>query len=326
MILTFLLALAHQDVTKQRTTPPAAPVRSIDNDEPSPIELMPIRREAPVTQNRPPVPPAPLAPPPLIGTPLRPATPPQSWVTPADYPATAIREGAQGVVGFRLDVDATGAVANCTVISSSGWMQLDAETCRIMRERATFKPAWDRKGKAIAAPFVSRFRWELPQPWPAAPWGVESRYLIAGGQGVITRCAFTQKDAPVGVDPCRTRGQLFDFGLMDIREDILAAVAVVQSELRVEGMPAATGITGDSAMRSVGSAEVALEIDATGAVILCRVVQAQGIFTRNPRCGPGMRFEPAPDIPLRRATLLTSVRTNARGRASPPVPMPRVNP
>ena len=35
---------------------------------------------------------------------------PATWVTPEDYPSEALRNGQQGIVGFRADVDRQGNV------------------------------------------------------------------------------------------------------------------------------------------------------------------------------------------------------------------------
>ena len=85
-----------------------------------------------------------------------------SYLSDADYPDAAIRRGEQGTVQFRLDVDATGHVARCIVIGSSGSAILDDATCRIMIERAHFQPARDRRGRAVPDQVTNRTRWVLP--------------------------------------------------------------------------------------------------------------------------------------------------------------------
>jgi protein TonB len=79
-----------------------------------------------------------------------------------DYPAAATRAEEEGTVAFRLDVAADGSVSACTVTSSSGSATLDAATCRIMRYRAHFTPALDRKGRPTTDEVNSRVRWVLP--------------------------------------------------------------------------------------------------------------------------------------------------------------------
>jgi TonB family protein len=94
---------------------------------------------------------------------------PGEWVTTNDYPAQALREERQGTVAFTLQVDAKGAVTNCTVTSSSGTPALDQETCRLIMLRAKFQPAKNKQGRAIAGKFSSRVRWQIPQS-PASPF------------------------------------------------------------------------------------------------------------------------------------------------------------
>src|SRR3954449_9543116 len=82
-------------------------------------------------------------------------------LTDADYPPSAIRAGAQGVVGFALDVGKDGRVTNCAIVSSSGSEVLDQATCGIMTARAQFVPAHDRKGHPTTDRVHPRVRWIL---------------------------------------------------------------------------------------------------------------------------------------------------------------------
>jgi len=80
-----------------------------------------------------------------------------------DYPADALRLGEQGVVGFSVDVDATGRVSACQITRSSGSAALDEATCRIARERVQFTPARDRQGRPVPDQTSSRVHWVLPE-------------------------------------------------------------------------------------------------------------------------------------------------------------------
>jgi len=120
----------------------------------------------PTTPPAPPAPPAPPPPPPAppaVAKRLTPRGQPQSWVTNDDYPAGALRAEQQGTTGFRLDVDASGRVTNCTVTSSSGSSALDSTACSLLKRRARFNAAEDASGNKIPAAWSSRFRWELPK-------------------------------------------------------------------------------------------------------------------------------------------------------------------
>ena len=113
-------------------------------------------------------PPAPRPPPPRRGKaqPARVRVSLPQLFSPEDYPVSAIRAGEQGAVGFGLDVGADGRVAVCTVTASSGSPTLDTTTCRLLRSRARFLPALDRKGRPTVDSYSGRIVWHLPEPEP----------------------------------------------------------------------------------------------------------------------------------------------------------------
>jgi TonB family protein len=91
-----------------------------------------------------------------------PAASPARWVTTDDYPASALREGQQGVTGFALSIDPAGRITDCRITAGSGHDALDAATCRALRQRGRFYPATDADGRAIQGEWTSRVRWQLP--------------------------------------------------------------------------------------------------------------------------------------------------------------------
>ena len=58
----------------------------------------------------------------------------------ADYPASAIRSGAQGTVRALLTISPGGAVSGCSILSSSGNSALDSVTCSLMQRRYRYAP------------------------------------------------------------------------------------------------------------------------------------------------------------------------------------------
>jgi protein TonB len=96
----------------------------------------------------------------------RPAGNPGDWVTPDDYPPEALRAGAAGMTGFRLDVDESGQVTQCTVTNPSGTASLDQAACASLKARAHFTPAISKAGKAIASTYSSAVRWSIPIDTP----------------------------------------------------------------------------------------------------------------------------------------------------------------
>lgn len=155
----------------QAVPPPPTQVYSPPALVPVPTQntFVPTNIVPPPPPTSPPAPPAPPAPPPAPPAPpkiakkLTPRGSPQSWVTNDDYPAAALRAEQEGTVSFRLDVDATGKVTNCSIVSSSGSSLLDNTACSLLRRRARFSPAEDASGNKIPATWPSRFRWELPK-------------------------------------------------------------------------------------------------------------------------------------------------------------------
>lgn len=92
-----------------------------------------------------------------------PADNPGAWVTNADYPAAAMREEREGVVRFRLIYDEQGLPTSCEITTSSGHADLDATTCRLVQQRARFKPGRDAAGKAAGGSYRNSIRWQIPK-------------------------------------------------------------------------------------------------------------------------------------------------------------------
>ena len=92
----------------------------------------------------------------------KPAGNPGDWVTSDDYPPEALRANAAGMTGFRLDVDESGQVTQCTVTKPSGTASLDQAACASLKARARFTPAIGKTGKAIASTYTSAVRWSIP--------------------------------------------------------------------------------------------------------------------------------------------------------------------
>jgi len=83
------------------------------------------------------------------------------YVTPEDYPLSALNAGAEGTTTFKLQISEAGRPTGCTIVRSSGSADLDNTTCRIMMQRARFRPAKDALGNATAGTLVHRIQWRL---------------------------------------------------------------------------------------------------------------------------------------------------------------------
>lgn len=118
----------------------------------------PVIQQAPVVAAPPPPPPKPSQ---AVGA--KPKGTPGEWVTPDDYPPGALRNNEAGVTGFKLDIDGSGKVTNCTVTASSGFPDLDQTACRLLPRRARFSPAKDASGAGMASTYSSAVRWQIPK-------------------------------------------------------------------------------------------------------------------------------------------------------------------
>jgi len=78
-----------------------------------------------------------------------------------DYPDIAMFKEQMGTVAMILLVDERGKVADCTTVETSGVAALDAQSCAIVKERATFKPAVGLDGKPAKSAFRQRITWRL---------------------------------------------------------------------------------------------------------------------------------------------------------------------
>jgi TonB family protein len=101
-----------------------------------------------------------------------------------DYPAVAMRNREEGMVGFRLDVGANGRVSNCTITQSSASASLDNATCRLLTARARFTPARDLAGNPVSDALRGRVAWRIvndfDRPWAPALFVEEMRSTAAG--------------------------------------------------------------------------------------------------------------------------------------------------
>jgi protein TonB len=86
------------------------------------------------------------------------------WVTNADYPLDAWRNGEAGQVYYDLQVDRAGMITDCRADEGSATARLKAETCRLLRARAQFEPARNAKGVAMASVYSGYFNWERREP------------------------------------------------------------------------------------------------------------------------------------------------------------------
>jgi len=85
-----------------------------------------------------------------------------AWVMESDFPVPPGKFARPA--GFRLMVDATGFVTDCTITRSSGYEDVDRIVCEKLQERGRFIPATDPDGNAVPCPWSSSIRFG----WPAS--------------------------------------------------------------------------------------------------------------------------------------------------------------
>lgn len=88
---------------------------------------------------------------------------PGRWFSPDDYPLAASLDGLEGKTTFKLGVGPDGRGTSCTVTISSGLESLDETACTILRQRARFKPALDRRNVPVVGSYGGRIDWRLPE-------------------------------------------------------------------------------------------------------------------------------------------------------------------
>lgn len=182
-----------------------------------------------------------------------------------DYPARALALEHQGTVVAKLKVDAAGRVEKCSIRRSSGHDDLDGVTCAILRERARFEPARDRKGRSIRGDYTTPpIRWEMPRRDPHPMTQLDRRTLVArvgeyfrkasyppyrtytrfGEGGRIEACRHEQGPGAPTVRPCAMEYQLMHYLYSKEAARIPAGTTVLMegSLVDVDHLPDRAGI------------------------------------------------------------------------------------
>ena len=72
-----------------------------------------------------------------------------TWFDASEYPPNMIAGGYQGLVNFRMIVDAQGKVTSCHIQKSTRPQDFDDLVCKSAMKRARFEPALDAHGKPV---------------------------------------------------------------------------------------------------------------------------------------------------------------------------------
>jgi periplasmic protein TonB len=91
-------------------------------------------------------------------------TPPR-WrrgaVKDSDYPPRAAEAGISGTVSVIYRVGVDGRASDCSVTASSGNVELDEATCRVIERRFRFAPARDADGRPVSSRIVENHSWVI---------------------------------------------------------------------------------------------------------------------------------------------------------------------
>jgi TonB family protein len=228
----------------------------------------------------------------------------------ADYPAAALARAAEGRAEFRLAVDPRGRIGACVIVASSGHEDLDAATCRILTERARFRPAFDRRGRPVAGSHVGRVVWRMAR----IPFAERVRAVEVDWAGDEARCRRREDAQPIEIivgAPClrlagpvaalaRRAGPGWRGSMREIlRPDDAAPAGAGRGEHRLF------------------ETEATLRIAADGRVLACEIVRTERIGPLGSRLPDvdncrapltsGVRFVPNADRAERRARILFTV-------------------
>ncbi len=102
-----------------------------------------------------------------------PSNDPGAWILTEDYPIEELWAGVKGQTTFKLAIDASGKVAGCEIVESSGSATLDATTCTLVTQRAQFTPAKNAKDVSVAGTYTNRVNWTIredPMMLPDNKW------------------------------------------------------------------------------------------------------------------------------------------------------------
>ena len=90
-----------------------------------------------------------------------PATP-LPWYKFDDYPMKAFEREWQGIATMSVVVDPTGRPTDCKVTKSSGFPELDKQTCWVAMKRVRFTPAVGPDGQKAFGVYRSQVVWSRP--------------------------------------------------------------------------------------------------------------------------------------------------------------------
>lgn len=86
-----------------------------------------------------------------------------AWINNNDYPVAALSGQVEGDVMILWKIDTDGSAKDCALIIKTGNQDLDAAPCRLITQRAHYRPATDVEGHPIPSHRARLIRWRLPE-------------------------------------------------------------------------------------------------------------------------------------------------------------------
>ncbi|MEO9463194.1 MAG: hypothetical protein ABJ242_10715 [Marinomonas sp.] len=117
------------------------------------------------------------------------------FIKPADYPVAAWQSNEMGVVRYSVDVSAEGKPLGCTIIEDEELTRLpvlEPATCKLLIERAEFRPAKNKDKEDVAGTYEGRHNWRKREP--ELPQMSLIYQYTHGADGVSSDCEFLKKE------------------------------------------------------------------------------------------------------------------------------------
>ncbi|MCW3847604.1 hypothetical protein OF829_10145 [Sphingomonas sp. LB-2] len=193
---------------------------------------------------------------------------------------------------FRLDIDAAGQIARCTIIASNVDPALDARLCQSLSERGRFRPALNAEGAPVPSTYISSTLWlGKGDPVPLESWARTAR-IEFDADGRLVGCDIRSEGGASGAhvfmceDPYRGSSALDDARHRP-------RIFVRRIEYLVEGQPLT--VAGEAPPGRLFAKSVqGMHISAKGEPQDCVLLAEEGATIYPRLCGPDMNYRPLP--------------------------------
>lgn len=211
--------------------------------------------------------------------PARSINPPSSYITPADYPVDALRNGQQGVVRVVLTVGPDGTVKGCEVVTSSGSASLDSATCRLLTTRPQFTPARNAQGQTREDRVRTSVRWVLPAGAIGSVEDLLEMSVVVGADGKTSACEAMRRSGDKverrSEPGCERSGPSANANA-GMRAALDGKGGTIRARTWLLRSPSEPWPTRPEGVTLLGWNLLRLVVDAKGTLLSCEVVSADG--------------------------------------------------